>query len=130
MRIIANDAGRMQAAPPSSCRIQTGPDALSPLHWAPLYMLFLLPLPNEKETPEKFKDVRLTDGSSQGQNLALTVLDVPNPLDSGEGISSDALPSITSDAPTSLPLGGGGLERERERERGGRGPHGAHCDRI
>ena len=37
----------------------------------------------EGNTLKSFKDVCLEHGSSQGQNLALTVLCVPNVLDSG-----------------------------------------------
>jgi len=42
---------------------------------------------------EQLKDFRTENGSSQGQNLALTVLSVPNSLDSGWAKrADDALP--------------------------------------
>ena len=59
----------------------------------PLYAIHFTTA-DRKDNTLKGKDVCLTNGSSQGQNLALTVLYVPKWLHSGEGISSDALADL------------------------------------
>jgi len=63
----------------------------------------------------KGRDLSLKERSTEGQNLALTVLVVPNSLDSGQHTASHIQGTISNSVRFLSER-----ERERERERGGR----------